>query len=362
MAQFSESAPTVRQEVTDIAGGVSSFRSLFSLSSPAAKERTATNRASGPRATLSNIFPQFSRLPASRMPVKSMKSPPKTDSEMMIYNLWYHLVGEFTKRNLTIGDDKLPALSGIVTVFSTALNSCSRREEDDISSRVHDDNHNEIYAAGLWAGDFERGLLWKNFGPTREAQTKMRAPTWSWTSVDGPVELAREMEGQICDVRDARCEIGRGEGKGLFGKVKSGRLTLKGRLGLVPTLERMGPAFQDGRVPYVLTNATLKDERGRDIGAGYLDEPSCVWDRFDENEVWCLPVRHPGGIGGVGLGKMHVDCLLLCKVPGKEKEVLEVFCRVGTATLSIMSADIDQLIAPFQEFLAGANEKSIIII
>lgn len=351
-SRFSENTPTVNQEITDISGGVSSFRSLFSLSPAGGGTTTAST---GPRATLSNIFPQF---PPEQKTVQSMKSPPKTDHEIKIYNLWYHLVGEFTKRSLTVGDDKLPALSGIVTVFSAALNNSRGGRQ---STNADDDQ--SIYAAGLWAGDFERGLLWKNFGPTLEAQAKMRAPSWSWTCVDGPVQLGREMEGQVCDFRDARCEIGRGGGRDLFGKVETGRLRLTGRLGLVPVLETMGPAFQDGKGMYVLTNAILKDEKGREIGAGYLDKPSCVWEK-GENDVWCLPVRHPGR--GVGSGKLKVDCLLLCKVSWvpeqHEEEVLDVFWRLGTATLSLMGTDIDQLIAPFQAFLAGAEEKNIVIV
>lgn len=341
-SKFSENTPTARLEVTDIAGGVSSFRSLFSLSPG---EHDGARTASKPRATLSNIFPQF---PPRQTSVKSMKSIAKTDNEIKVYNLWYHLVGQFTKRSLTVGDDKLPALSGIVKVFGTALGS----NADD----------NDIYGAGLWAGDLERGLLWKNFGPTSETQVKMRSPSWSWTSVDGPVELGRELEGQICDIRDASCEIGQGGSKDPFGKVEFGRLKLTGRLGLVPSLKRMGPVFQDGTGHYVLTNAVLKDGLGREIGAGYLDQPSCAWDE-GQDDVWCLPVRHPsgvGGIGGAGLGRMRVDCLLLCKVPGKHDE--DVFWRVGTATLSVMASDIDQLIAPFQEFLAGSEERTIVIV
>ena len=40
-----------------------------------------------------------------------------------IFKLWYLAVTECTKRALTIGDDKLPALSGIVNVFNQALDS-----------------------------------------------------------------------------------------------------------------------------------------------------------------------------------------------------------------------------------------------
>lgn len=344
-SRFSENTPVSHLQVEDISGGVSSFGSLFSMSPPGDGATTASE----PRATLSDIFPQSSLYQVSgQRQVNSMSSIPPSDNDIKIYKLWYHLIGEFTKRSLTVGDDKLPALSGIVKVFSAALNT---------------GQENNIYVAGLWAGDLARGLLWQNFGPTPEAQVRMRSPSWSWTSIDGPIQPGTWLKSQICDIKDASCEIGRGGSKDPHGKVEFARLRLTGRLCLVPVLERMGPDFQDGMsTPYVLTNAILKDAAGREIGAGYLDQPSCAWEKR-KDDVWCLPVRHPGGAGGggtVGLGSLQVDCLLLCKVPGTADQ--DTFWRVGTAKLSTMSSDMYQLIAPFQEFLAGSKERSIVIV
>ena len=87
------------------------------------------------------------------------------------------MVETYTKRQLTEGTDKLPALSGVARRFSAAL--C-----------------NDTYVGGLWANDLPAGLMWSATGfltpygtqghlLPRPAQP--RAPTWSWASVDGAV-------------------------------------------------------------------------------------------------------------------------------------------------------------------------------
>ncbi|KAH8602503.1 heterokaryon incompatibility protein-domain-containing protein [Bisporella sp. PMI_857] len=314
-ARFSENTPLVPQDVVDISGGVSSFRSLYSLPSllpvlPAGQP------------CLQNIFPNT-----------TIVSSRNTENQSQILNLWYHLVGEFTKRDFTFGDDKLPALSGIVSVFGKALGG-----------------HENTYATGIWVEDFERGLLWKNFGPTVATQRKMRSPSWSWSCVDGPVQLAREMKDSVRLLKSASCEIGY-TGKDKFGRVDFGKLFMKGQIRKVDSLERTGPDFQEPFM-YVLTNAVLKDHLGREIGAGYLDEPSCGLGKED---VFCVPIRHSRD---VGLRALRVDCLLLCKMP----TYLEMYSRVGTATLSIMGSDLSSWVAPFQEFLATAVEKDVVII
>ena len=90
---------------------------------------------------------------------------------------WYRMIETYTKRQLTEGTDKLPALSGVARRFSAAL--C-----------------NDAYVGGLWANDLPAGLMWSATGfltpygtqghlLPRPAQP--RAPTWSWASVDGAV-------------------------------------------------------------------------------------------------------------------------------------------------------------------------------
>lgn len=99
--------------------------------------------------------------------------------------VWYKLVEEFSTRALTFGADKLPALAGAAERFR--------------ANGVGGD----YYVAGLWAAQMPHGLCWgprTRRMPRQKAPgfhaceqlarpTQPRAPTWSWASVDGPVEF-----------------------------------------------------------------------------------------------------------------------------------------------------------------------------
>lgn len=53
--------------------------------------------------------------------------------------LWYHLIGDYTSRNLTHRHDKLPALSRLARIFK--------------------DRFQAEYVAGLWSNDLIEGML-----------------------------------------------------------------------------------------------------------------------------------------------------------------------------------------------------------
>lgn len=98
---------------------------------------------------------------------------------------WFIVVQEYSRRNLTKRDDKLPAISGLASLVQKATGY--------------------KYLAGLWEEEIKRSLLWEkdwSFGrklapdfrtlspPLTRAQTQPSgylAPTWSWVSADGPV-------------------------------------------------------------------------------------------------------------------------------------------------------------------------------
>jgi hypothetical protein len=69
---------------------------------------------------------------------------------------------------LTFDTDKLPAISGIASVFMNLL-------EDK-------------YVDGLWENDIYQGLLWYATGVITKASSS-RAPSWSWASIDGSVNF-----------------------------------------------------------------------------------------------------------------------------------------------------------------------------
>ncbi|KAJ3543531.1 hypothetical protein NM208_g2538 [Fusarium decemcellulare] len=81
---------------------------------------------------------------------------------------WHEIVEWYSRCALTKETDKLPALSGIATIFQRVS---------------HDD-----YLAGLWARDFYKDLLWLSADGTRSKRPRTpRASTWSWASLDGAV-------------------------------------------------------------------------------------------------------------------------------------------------------------------------------
>ena len=88
---------------------------------------------------------------------------------------WYLLLEEYTKRELSIPSDRLPALLGLARKFGS----------------IYTISH----FAGLWTNDLHRGLLWhvwQWYGHTLVSApaTSASAPSWSWVAVNLPVVFA----------------------------------------------------------------------------------------------------------------------------------------------------------------------------
>ncbi|OAL44755.1 HET-domain-containing protein [Pyrenochaeta sp. DS3sAY3a] len=87
------------------------------------------------------------------------------------YKTWLEVVGSYSNRELTDKRDRLPAISGLAKL---------------VASKVDD-----TYIAGIWAGDFLQGLLWRTF-ETEETVKRFNVgcentneyigPTWSWVA------------------------------------------------------------------------------------------------------------------------------------------------------------------------------------
>ena len=91
---------------------------------------------------------------------------------------WYRTIEEYTLRELTVENDKLPALAGLATRFQLQV-------------------PNSTYLAGNWSEHLPSALLWRalptarsGLGPKRPG--KPRAPTWSWASLDGAVSYGSQ--------------------------------------------------------------------------------------------------------------------------------------------------------------------------
>lgn len=154
----------------------------------------------------------------------------KESQSALYYSWWQQIVQMYTSRALTYGKDRLPALSGLALEMKHVTQ--------------------DTYLAGLWKNDLRSGLCWQRpslsnpsplnqyrYWPDHRLLTKPlenRAPSWSWASLDGPVEFPFEQEivlssaGQRVTVviRDCRVTY---SGLNPAGEVSDGILTLHGK-------------------------------------------------------------------------------------------------------------------------------------
>ena len=128
---------------------------------------------------------------------------------------WHTLVTEYSMRDLSWTSDKLPAISGLASQIARHIDG--------------------EYLAGLWRQDLPFGLLWcASHGSGTRVTDKWRAPSWSWASIDGPVNSQGYRAGatildKILDqaaVLSANVQLA---GDNPFGEVTEGLITLCGR-------------------------------------------------------------------------------------------------------------------------------------
>lgn len=258
--------------------------------------------------------------------------------------LWYEVLSLFVKRDLSYPDDKLPALSGIVSVFDEALSN----------------GGTSSYQAGIWKQDVARGLMWMI-----PSQAKKRVPSWSWSSVDSRVWIMRRMKYPVCDITNISFDV-QPVGRDRFGRVDFAVLEFEGLIREVPRLEKRGPSFPDWdeRREYLYPNAFLKDEDGETIGKAYLDEPWFLDDRNDmeHDTVHCVQIRHNRE---VARREGKAEALLVCKVDAEQ----DLYERVGLVEAELAtsgwtretsrSASSTEARGAYQRFLQGATVERI---
>ena len=89
-------------------------------------------------------------------------------SLMTTYNTWYQAIREYSRREMSLPEDKLPAISGLALKLSETLQ--------------------DQYIAGLWLRDISRGLMWSTWPFLQTKRPAVwRAPSWSWASIDNAV-------------------------------------------------------------------------------------------------------------------------------------------------------------------------------
>ena len=129
---------------------------------------------------------------------------------------WHDVDREFSGRNLTYIEDRLPAISGLAAAMHA--------------------NDASDYLAGLWRSSLPSGLLWYSttngssfFGEKScligRRHTAYYAPSWSWASVTGPVSFTTSQLKYTWEILDAHTVRSQSNP---FGSVSRGKLKIRG--------------------------------------------------------------------------------------------------------------------------------------
>ncbi|PVH71118.1 HET-domain-containing protein [Cadophora sp. DSE1049] len=205
------------------------------------------------------------------------------------FSCWSDVVRQYTRRCLTHGKDRLPALAGVA----------SRIQEQTGSA----------YVAGLWKDHLLQDLCWyPSDTQLRKARstTRFRAPSFSWASIDGEVAFqSPETATYYVAVIDAQCML---KGANPFGEVIGGFVLLEGLLlkawGTSDSsmqdfisLLAFSPAV-DGwpnYVPWRHDVALKYGPIGTSAGDSEHGVQRCMADnseKFELKPVWCLRLYH----------------------------------------------------------------------
>ena len=137
----------------------------------------------------------------------------KPIKELSAHRLWGRLLQRYTRTKLTMSKDRLVALAGLASRIALFTKS--------------------TYVAGLWRNSLASNLLWKSKSPSRLFSKNYLAPTFSWASVDSPVEMVELLEDAGPDewsstVETVESHIDLKSATSPFGEVTGGFLRLKG--------------------------------------------------------------------------------------------------------------------------------------
>jgi hypothetical protein len=111
--------------------------------------------------------------------------------ERIRWDNWYNLVKHFTQLELSYHSDRLAALSGLAATLGPP----------------------DGYICGLWRSEFMRGLMWWVKGSEDSRASYMQeayiAPSWSWGSVTGEIDVIRyvDLEETEVDILDVHCTL-----------------------------------------------------------------------------------------------------------------------------------------------------------
>ncbi|KEY72507.1 hypothetical protein S7711_10184 [Stachybotrys chartarum IBT 7711] len=137
---------------------------------------------------------------------------------------WRQLSALYSSRRLTNPGDKLPAMAGMAAHFAWCSKQALAWAHPDLERPLRKPRR---YLAGIWLAEDSIGdLCWKRDDRSERGLRPLeyRAPTWSWTSLDGPIKWDFDLHIELAAVKEAHIELQSPEH--IFGQVSGGWLSL----------------------------------------------------------------------------------------------------------------------------------------
>jgi hypothetical protein len=231
--------------------------------------------------------------PTSRTTPELDRAPLDIFSKHRLYNSWYNVVVEYSRRDLTVASDKLPALAGMAEEFQRLTG--------------------DTYLAGLWKNNLCFDLMWSPNPAIRLIKpATWRAPSWSWASIENVVSFDKVTPDSKPLARIVHCETKPRSQLVPFGEVTSGLLEISALLVKAdPLLVRDMMQEEEAAVPRpheseddkeILKSQfshwghkpddTIVPFRPKDHTVDTLMEEFWKWERSQKwqppQEVWCL--------------------------------------------------------------------------
>ena len=247
------------------------------------------------------------------------------DGRALLLDIWYaNVVAQsYSRRKLSLADDKLTAISGIARAFHRHLRS---GYVAGLWTGVHHRHDAAPAAEGVADGVEDRDLAWGLSWRVRGAAsrpTHYRAPSFSWAALDAVVEWSPRPT-QSTDLPPFRVRALRTSlaGSDAFGRVSAATLTLSAHIAPAVVAARKRMSGGGGAVDVVWELRAGGPESSW-LGTAYLDDEGALQEGAAER-VECLLLGRDGESGAETV-------LLLEKVGGACAK--DEFVRRGVAEI-----------------------------
>jgi hypothetical protein len=255
------------------------------------------------------------------------------------HQMWYFILEDYTNRLLTANTDRLPAISGLATLFQEKMNA---QESDNVADKPGIVQ----YVAGLWSNALIEGLEWSSLR-SRDKDTIMPdqlplpgekgyiAPTWSPASYNGRSAHGNTASGWVDIAVPTGFNVTLKNTQNPFGEVVNGWISLRAPMIKMELSELPEP--DEDKLSGFRRNMRLCTPRGSRFGAyssfdglrGHTDETQ-AWVK--SNEVFALVLAEGRNLWYATEDDVSYHALLI--MPIEEEKRVEAgrkeFRRVGT--------------------------------